>query len=371
MPDGKLLQRCLLPNSGHLSGSSFFFALVAISHTIVFSLLHDAFSVESFDETPLKNDSLELAVAAVKRLASLINNGTPVDQLAAVGFLQQTLSEKTASAIARTVLQGLSSRVDKNIAIKSQDLLQVLASICNALRSVQQPSLAQVIAVALVEQVLSNGAASHLRAAGAKPGIMVVWYMQSFVPADLLPPTLISDVLEGIDVPGESPYRSRLISALLGNPAYISKLGFETSEEAVGSLLREWYFPGRLSRSDLAAIATHLLPLLLEKRPALSKSVLQALATDASIKDAKYAYIPAWTAVARVAVIASGLKLVDLDPSSLDCAINHGDEEIRLGAWFTLSQCQGATDQIEDVALGTDGLLSRCLSNNMAVPSLE
>jgi hypothetical protein len=314
---------------------------------------------------------LELAIAAVKRLASLINNGTSVDQLAAVAFLQETLSATTASAIARSVLQGMSSRVEKNMATKAQDLLQVLASVCNALKSIQQEHLAQLIAVALVEQVLSNGATGHLRAAGAKPGIMVVWYMQSFVPADLLPGTLISDVLEGIDVPGESPYRSRLISALLGNPAYISKLGFGTSEEAVRSLLREWYSPGRLSRSDLAAIATHLLPLLLEKRPALAKSVLQALATAHSSEDDRYAYIPAWTAVARVGVVASGLKLVDLDPASLDCAINHGDEEIRLGAWFTLSQCQGATDPIEDIALGNDGLLSMCLSNNMAVPSLE
>lgn len=349
----------------------FLLALLASLYTIVSSLLHEAFSVRNLDEQSLTSDSLELAIAAVKRLASLINNGTPVDQHAAVAFLQETLSETTASAIAHSVLQGLSSRVDKNMATKAQDLLQVLASICNALKSIQQQNLAQVIAVALVEQALSDGATGHLRAAGAKPAIMVVWYMQSFVSADLLPRTLISDVLEGIDVPGESPYRSRLISALLSNPAYISKLGFQTVEEAIGMSLRDWYSPGRLPRSDLAAIATHLLPLLLEKRPALAKSVLQALATATSNKDVQYAYIPAWTAVARVGVIASGLKLVDLDPASLDCAINHGDEEIRLGAWFTLSQSQGATDQIEDIALGKDGLLSECLSNNMAVPSLE
>lgn len=314
---------------------------------------------------------MELLIAAVKRIASIINNGSPEDQHAAVEFLNATLNDSTIEAIARTAVEGLASRIDKNTATKAQDLLQVLSSLCNTLNSIQQQDLAQVVAMAMVNQVIANGTTSQLRSAGVKPAIMVIWFMQSSVLVDHLPRTLIDDVLAGIDVPGESPYRSRLISALLKNPAYISKLEYQSSEEAVGSLLKEWYSPGRLPRPDLAAIATHLLPLLLDKRPALAKSVLQALATQNPDEDVSYAYIPAWTAVARVGVITSGLKLAHLDSASLDCAIHHGDEEIRLGAWFVLSQCQSSTDQIEDIALGEDGLLSRCLTNNMAVPSLE
>lgn len=257
------------------------------------------------------------------------------------------------------------------MATKAQDLLQVSSSLCSALASIQQHDLTQVIAMAMVKQVIDNGSTNALRVAGAKPSIMVLWSMQSFVHTEYLPRSLIADVLEGIDVPGESAYRSRLISALLSNPTYISKLGFQTSGEAVASLLKDWYTPGRLVRSDLAAMSTHLLPLLLEKRPALAKNVLQILATASLEEHAKYAYIPAWTAVARVGIVTSGLKLADLDPASLDCAINHGDDYIRLGAWFIVSQCQSATDPIERIALGQNGLLSRCLSNNMAVPSLE
>ena len=257
------------------------------------------------------------------------------------------------------------------MATKAQDLLQASSSLCSALASIQQHDLAQVIATAMVNQVIENGSTNSLRVAGVKSSIMVLWSMQSYVHAEYLPRSLIADVLEGIDVPGESAYRSRLISALLRNPTYISKIGFQTSEEAVASLLKDWYAPGRLARSDLTAMSTHLLPLLLEKRPALAKNVLQILATADLGENAHNAYLPAWTAVARVGIISSGLKLADLDPASLDCAINHGDDDIRLGAWFIVSQCQSATDPIERIALGPNGLLSRCLSNNMAVPSLE
>ena len=335
------------------------------------SLLLEAFSFREFESTSHKSDSLELTTAAVRRIASLINNGGPPDQQAAAVSLKTALTEGTAAAMAHAVVEGLSSRVDKHLATKAQDLLQVSSSLCNALATIQQHDLVHIIAMAMVKQVCDNGSTKSLSAAGAKPKIMVLWSVQSFVHSEFLPQSLIADVLEGIDVPGESAYRSRLISALLSNSTYISKLGYSDVEEAITSLLRSWYSPGRLVRSDLAAISTHLLPLLLEKRPSLAQNVLQTLATADSKEDAKFAYISAWTAVARVGVISSGLKLGDLDPASLDCAINHGDEEIRLGAWFIVSQCQSATDPIEHIALGQDGLLSRCLSNNMAVPSLE
>jgi hypothetical protein len=116
------------------------------------------------------------------------------------------------------------------------------------------------------------------------------------------------------------------------------------------------------------------LPLLLEKRAHLAKSVLNDLRGRIQQEDQindSFAYISAWTAIARVGVVTAGLKLADLHSPSLDCAINHADDEIRLGAWFILSQCPSPTDQIEDIALGEDGLLSRWFHNNMAVSNLE
>lgn len=338
------------------------------------SLLNEVFSFANWDDTALQAQTLDLASVAVKRLTSLVDNGSPDVQAQALDFIKSTLAGPNAPVMARTIVQGMSTVVDKSVSMKSQDLLQRLASMCQVLTNVQQQEQARGIASPFIEQIVGkNSTSRHLGAAGAKPAIMILWQVQGFVQAQALPTTLIEDILGGIDVSGESSYRGRLISALIHNQAYIQTLGFQSSEEAIATLLKQWYQPGALSKSDLSAIGIHLLPLLLEKRADLAKSVLRNLQKGISADEAedKYAYIPAWTAIAKVGVVISGLKLAELDSSSLECAINHGGDEIRLGAWFILSQCPSPTDQIERVALAEDGLLFRWFSNNMAVSNME
>lgn len=333
------------------------------------------FSPVDWNSPNIEAETLDLAGVAVKRLTSLVNNGAPDIQAGALEVIEDTISGSTATPISRTVVECMSSVVDKSVATKAQDLLQLLASMCHALTNVQQQSQAQAIATPFIEQVIGKGCTtSHLGAAGSKPAIMILWHLQGFVSVQALPATLIEGVLAGIDVSGESSYRGRLIAALIQNQGYIRTLGFQDSEEAIATFLKRWYTSGELSRSDLSSISIHLLPLLLEKRANLAQRVLQDLRESSSKTDQagdEYAYILAWTAIARVGVVTSGLKLAELDPSSLECAINHGDDEIRLGAWFILSQCPSSTDQIEQVALGEDGLLFRWFQNNMAVSNME
>lgn len=340
-----------------------------------YRLLSEVFSPADWESCAIKAETLDLAGVAVKRLTSIINNGKPDIQAGALDVIKDTFSGPSAIHLAQTVVECVSSVVDKSVATKAQALLQLLASMCHALVSTQQHSQAQNIATPFIEQVIGKGSTtSHLGAAGAKPSIMVLWHIQSFVPVQALPSSLIEDILAGIDVSGESSYRGRVIWALIQKPAYIQTLGFQTSEEAIATFLKQWYTSGELSRSDLSAVSIHLLPLLLEKRANLAQRVLRDLRESLSTTDhagAEYTYMPAWTAIARVGVVTSGLKLAELDSSSLECAINHGDDEIRLGAWFILSQCPSPTDQIEKVALGEDGLLFRWFANNMAVSNME
>jgi hypothetical protein len=327
-------------------------------------LLEDVFSPANWNPATIEAQKLDLAGVAIKRLTSFVNNGTPDVQAGALDFVQSTFAGTQAAVIARTIFEGMSTVVDKSLSTKSQDLLQLFASLCLALAKVQQHEQAQKIATPFVEQVVGEGSTTrHLGAAGAKPAILILWSMQSFVPVQTLPTSLIEDVLGGIDVSGESSYRGRLISALMQNQAYIETFGFQTTDQAIATFIKRWYQPGVLSKSDSSAIGIHLLPLLLEKRADIAKAVLQDLRERIPTEDRaddKYAYIPAWTAIARVGVV-----------TSLECAINHGDDEIRLDAWFILSQCPSPTDQIEQVALGEDGLLFRWFSNNMAVSNME
>lgn len=337
--------------------------------------LEDVFSPANWNPTTIEAQNLDLAGVAIKRLTSFINNGTPDAQAGALDFVKSTFTGTQAAVIVRTTVEGMSTVVDKTVSTKSLDLLHLFASLCHALAKIQQHEQAQWIATPFVEQVVGEDSTTrHLGAAGAKPAILIIWSMQSFVPVQTLPTSLIEDVLGGIDVSGESSYRGRLISALIQNQAYIETLGFQTADQAIATFIKRWYQPGALSKSDLSAIGLHLLPLLLEKRADIAKRVLQELRHGISTKgenDDRYAYIPAWTAIARVGVVTSGVKLAELDSSSLECAINHGNDEIRLGAWFILSQCPSPTDQIEQVALGENGLLFRWFSNNMAVSNME
>ncbi|KAJ9099209.1 hypothetical protein QFC21_004089 [Naganishia friedmannii] len=336
-------------------------------------LLGHALSLRTSDESSINAEHFDLAVAAVKRLNSLMTKASPDVQQDALRTIKTSLSESAANAIARAVLDGTSTLAEKSTAQKAHDLLQGLASMCQILTGLNQGEQAASIAAPFVESGIVNGSTAQLRVAGAKPMIVILSHMQNFVNANSLPEDLIGEVLQGIDISGESAYRSRLILGLISNQAYTQRLGYPGSQEAAAALLRTWYRPGQLSKSDLSALSIHFLPILLEKYPTLAVHSLKDIsqsASTAAIGD-KSAYLAAWTAIARVAVVVSCLKLAELDMRLLKWAIHHGEDSIRLDAWFILTRCSSPTDQLEDLLLDEQGLIAEWLSSNMSVPSLE
>ncbi|KAJ9116360.1 hypothetical protein QFC22_004801 [Naganishia vaughanmartiniae] len=336
-------------------------------------LLGRALSLHPSDKSAINAENFDLAVAAVKRLNSLLTKVSADVQQDAVRIVKALLSRPATDAIARAIFDGTSTLADKSTAQKANDLLQGLTSMCQILTGLGQGEQAERIATPFVTNCIVNGSTAHLRVAGAKPVIVILSHMQSFVNVDTLPQNLIDEVLQGIDISGESAYRSRLILGLISNRAFVLRLGYRDSQEAAVALLRTWYRPGQLPKSDLSALSIHFLPVLLEKYPTLAVHSLQDLSQSASTATHadKSAYLAAWTAIARVAVVVSCLKLAKLDMRLLKWAIHHADDAVRLDVWFILTRCSSPTDQLEDVLLGEDGLIAEWLSSNMSVPSLE